>query len=184
MDRILMHIDKATVEPHKGSPYKEDKSFEIITIPTDRKSIKLAFWCEREEKEMDRKYVAHSDDIDFNKKVEELLLYRKIVSITKVDDMEAILILDNGVELIVIGNEGCGGCGNGWYYIDELNTCDNVITDVQCLTEDECADGKYHIFVFAEDRRINCVSYNGYDNGYYGTGYRLYVRLKENKNDR
>lgn len=47
-----MHIDKATVEPHKGSPYKEDKSFETITIPTDRKSIKLAFWCEREEDKM------------------------------------------------------------------------------------------------------------------------------------
>jgi hypothetical protein len=183
MDRILMHIDKATVEPHKGSPYKEDKSFEIITIPTDRKSIKLAFWCEREEKEMDKRYIAHSDDIDFNEKVEELLLYRKIVSSTKVDDMEAILTLDNGVELIVIGNEGCGGCANGWYYIDELNTCDNVITDVQCLTENECADGKYHIFVFAEDRRINCVSYDGSDNGYYGTGYRLFVRVKENKND-
>lgn len=45
-----MHIDKAIVEPHKGSPYKEDKPFEIITIPIDRKSIKLAFRCEREEK--------------------------------------------------------------------------------------------------------------------------------------
>lgn len=47
-----MHIDKATVEPHKDSPYKENKSFKIFTIRTDRKSIKLAFWCEREEDKM------------------------------------------------------------------------------------------------------------------------------------
>ena len=182
MDSFL-YFDKATVEPHKGSPYKEEKPFEIITIPTDRKSIKLAFWCEREEDKMNKQYVAHSDDLDFNTKVEELLLYHKIVFITQVDDMEAILTLDNGTELIVIGNEGCGGCAEGWYYIDELNTCDNVITDVQCLTEDDSADGKYHIFVYAEDCRINCVSYDGSDNGYYGTGYRLYVRLKENSNE-
>ena len=133
---------------------------------------------------IDKKYVAHSDDLDFNTKVEELLLYRKIVSITQVDSMEAILTLDNGTELIVFGNEGCGGCGNGWYDIYELNECNNVITDVQCLTENESADGKYHLFVYAEDRRINCVTYDGYDNGYYGTGYNLYVRLKENSNDR
>ena len=54
MDSFL-RFDKATVEPHKGSPYKEDKSFEIITIPTDRKSIKLAFWCEREKTDKTKK---------------------------------------------------------------------------------------------------------------------------------
>ena len=128
---------------------------------------------------MDIKYIAHSDDLDFEDKVSNLLLYHKIVSITQVDSMEAILTLDNGIELITIGNEGCGGCGNGRYNIYELNECDNVITDVQCLTENQSADGKYHLFVYAEDRRINCITYDGYDNGYYGTGYRLYVRIRE-----
>lgn len=51
MDSFL-YFDKATIEPHKDSPYKEDKIFEIITIPTDRKSIKLGFWCEKEENDM------------------------------------------------------------------------------------------------------------------------------------
>ena len=133
---------------------------------------------------MDRKYIAHSDDLDFEEKVEDLLLYRRIIYITKVDEQTAILTLDNGVELITIGNEGCGGCGNGWYDLNDLNTCHNAITDVQCLTEDEPSDGSYHIFVFAEDRIIDCVSYNGYDNGYYGTGYRLYVRLKTDEKER
>lgn len=133
---------------------------------------------------MDKKYIAHSDDLDFEEKVEDLLLYRRIIYITKVDEQTAILTLDNGVELITIGNEGCGGCGNGWYDLNDLNTCHNAITDVQCLTEDESSDGSYHIFVFAEDRIIDCVSYNGYDNGYYGTGYRLYVRLKTDEKER
>lgn len=151
------------------------------TTLTEERVIRL--YRQESDKCDNKQYVAHSDDLDFNTKVEELLLYHKIVFITKVDDMEAILTLDNGTELIVIGNEGCGGCAEGWYYIDDLNTCDNVITDVQCLTENDSADGKYHIFVYAEDRRINCVSYDGSDNGYYGTGYRLYVRLKENSNE-
>ena len=58
---------------------------------------------------MDKKYIAHSDDLDFEEKVEDLLLYRRIIYITKVDEQTAILTLDNGVELITIGNEGCGG---------------------------------------------------------------------------
>jgi len=132
---------------------------------------------------MDKKYIGHSDDRDFNDKVKELLLFHKIVKVIQVDDMEARFILDNGVEFITIGNEGCGGCGHGWYDIFELNECDNVITNVECLTEDESDDGRYHIFVFAEDRRINCVSYEGYDNGWYGTGYRLYVKLKEDTDE-
>ena len=39
---------------------------------------------------MDIKYIAHSDDLDFEDKVSSLLLYHKIVSITQVDSMEAI----------------------------------------------------------------------------------------------
>ena len=68
---------------------------------------------------MDRKYVGHSDDYDFNDKVKELLLFHKIVKVTQIDSMEAVFVLDNGVELTTIGNEGCGGCGNGWYDINE-----------------------------------------------------------------
>lgn len=52
MDRVLMHVDKATVEPHKDLPYKENKLFKIFSIRTDRKPIKLGFWCEREKKMM------------------------------------------------------------------------------------------------------------------------------------
>ena len=122
----------------------------------------------------EEKYIAHSDDIDFEAQVKNLLLYRKIVKVEKLDDQEGILTLDNGTQLVVKGNEGCGGCDNGWYYLDELNDCDNAITNVECSILNEAI---YNIFVYAEDKRINCVQYSGDDNGYYGTGYYLYVKL-------
>lgn len=63
---------------------------------------------------------------DEEKEIKELLMYRKII---KVD--EDTLYLYNGVELQVLPNEGCGGCSNGWYGIEELNGCDNAITNVE-----------------------------------------------------
>lgn len=126
------------------------------------------------------KYIAQSDDLDFEEKVKKLLLGRKIVKAEKVDEQVAVLTLDTGVELIAQGNDGCGGCGNGWYYLEELNTCDNAITNVECLVEREEDDGDiYHIFVYADNKKINCLQYSGYDNGYYGTGYDLRVRVAE-----
>jgi len=127
----------------------------------------------------DKKYIAHSDDYNFEEEVKELLLYRKIVKVEKINDQEGVLILDNGLQLIVEGNEGCGGCENGWYYLDELNGCDNAITNVKCEIEGDEYSDVYNIFVYAEDKRINCVQYSGGDNGYYGTGYRLYVKVQD-----
>lgn len=128
------------------------------------------------------KNIAHSDDSDFEQQVKKALLGRKIVKAEQIDMQTAMLTLDNGTELVAVGNEGCGGCSNGWYYLDELNGCDNAITNVECVlygNEDDYEEGVYHLFVYAEDKKINCLQYRGYDNGYYGTGYDLYVRVKE-----
>ncbi len=122
---------------------------------------------------MEEKVVAHSDDGNFQKKVEDLLLFRKVVSVKEVDDQTAELTLDNGIVLVTEGNEGCGGCGNGWYYLTALNRCDNAITQVECEDDGDT----YNIFVFAENEKITLVQYDGYDNGYYGTGYTLSVRM-------
>lgn len=122
------------------------------------------------------KHIAHSDDINFEEQVKQLLFGRKIVKAEAQYGQTAILTLDNGVQLVTFGNEGCGGCGNGWYFLEALNTCDNAITKVECVVDtDEYGDDAYHIFVYAEDQKINSLQYNGGDNGYYGTGYDLYV---------
>ncbi len=127
------------------------------------------------------KHIAHSDDAHFEKEVKKLLLCRKIVKVEAMSDQVAVLTLDNGVELVAEGNEGCGGCSNGWYYLDELNCCENAITKVECVEERGKYedDSVYHLYVYADNKKINCLQYSGGDNGYYGTGYNLYVRVKK-----
>ena len=127
-----------------------------------------------------KKHLSHSNELDFEQKVKNLLLYRKIVKAEATDKQTAVLTLDNGTKLILEGNEGCCGCGSGCFYIDELNGCDNAIMKVECVCEQKGEYEEslmYHIFVYTEDKKINAVQYSGFDNGYYGTGYDLYVKV-------
>lgn len=127
------------------------------------------------------KHVAHSCDADFTDEVKKLLLYRKIVSVEQIDCYTARLVLDNGVVLETCGNEGCV-CGNGEFYLDQLNKCDNLITNVETDIEGDDPEEDtfvFKLFVYSEDKKINVVTYSGYDNGYYGIGYDLYVKMME-----
>lgn len=112
-------------------------------------------------------------------KIKDLLLFRKIVEVKNGDT----LVLDNGIELEIQPNEGCGGCNAGWYDIEMLNTCDNAITNVE-FDEDWINNGNlysYSIFVLAADNRIKVLQVDGHDdNGYYGTGYKILVKQKNN----
>lgn len=109
--------------------------------------------------------------------IRQLLLGKRVV---KVDD--DTLALDDGTTLSLGGNEGCGGCSNGWYWLSELNECPvNAIMAVE-FEDDPGYDGSdentgyYRIFVLAEDRRIKLAEFEGSDgNGYYGTGYWIEV---------
>ena len=65
----------------------------------------------------------------------------------------------------------------GWYYLTALNSCDNAITNVEVSIND--AETVFSIFVFAENKQINMVTYEGDDNGYYGTGFYLTAYLPE-----
>ena len=118
----------------------------------------------------------HCEDKDFDQFVRDQLMFRKVVEVREVDDQTAELTLDNGVVLVAEGNEGCGGCGNGWFYLTALNTCDNAITNVE-IVEEVCEE-VYSIYVYAADNRINLLTYEGEDNGYYGVGYTLRIKVK------
>lgn len=120
--------------------------------------------------------VAHSDDGDFEAKVKELLLFHKVVKAEVIDAQSGILTLDNGTQLYLEGNSGGAG-SDGWYYLEALNQCDNVITNVECELDGEDGCGTYHIYVYAGELKVNLAEYEGGDNGYYGTGYSLYVSL-------
>lgn len=110
-------------------------------------------------------------------KIKNLLLYRRIVE-TKGDT----LVLDNGTELEVVGNVGCGGCCSGNYDVTEINTHFNAITNVEFECEDSEDDyaiySSYRIYVLSADERTKVVQVDGTDgNGYYGSGYSIVVRL-------
>ena len=111
------------------------------------------------------------------KRIKDLLLYRKIIKVEN-----DTLYLDNGVELEVCPNEGCGGCYAGWYHLVELNECDNAITDVELCRDyidstDTYDDISYKIFVYAENKKIKVLQVDGSDgNGYYGSGYSIVVK--------
>lgn len=121
-----------------------------------------------------------SDSPNLEKDMKQALLYHSIVKVEEVDGQTGRLILDDGTRLIVIGNEGCGGCGNGWFYLTKLNTCENMITDVKCSDDFDDEDGVFSLFVYAVNQpATEVLRYEGYDNGYYGTGYRVYVEVEE-----
>ena len=117
---------------------------------------------------------------DNEKYLKELLIGH---SITKVNGKT--LELDNGTQLEFIGNEGCC-CGAGCYDITELNECKNVITNVEFENEENNSCWgelySYKIFVYAENKRIKLLQCDGDDgNGYYGTGYHINIKFKEEK---
>lgn len=111
-------------------------------------------------------------------KVTELLTGRRVVKVS--DNM---LWLDDGRLLTFEGNDGGCSCGAGDYELAELNEVDNVITKVEFVDEPDDdggrpGPGRYEIFVFADNQRINLARFEGSDgNGYYGTGYSIKVRV-------
>lgn len=112
--------------------------------------------------------------------ITQLLLGRKV---TKIGDNA--LELDNGTILEFEGSHEC--CQ--YYELTELNGIENIITKVELLNdpddpfdypEREGEGGTYRIFVYAENQKVNLAVFDGTDgNGYYGTGYTIYVTPKK-----
>lgn len=118
--------------------------------------------------------VDHSE----KQKISELFVGR---TVAKVD--EDRLRLDDGTELRIVANEGCGGCSSGWYELKALNGCENVITRAEVVDakkdpKNEYGDEHiYTLFVYADNQKINLATIEGYDgNGYYGTGFEIVVK--------
>lgn len=116
----------------------------------------------------------------------EALIGRSVVSVQLGDHLpkvgwrhtEGKVVLDDGSELLLAGNEGCGGCSNGWFELTRLNDMPiNGITNVEIgyadrgYSEDREPE-VYRIFVLAQDQRFELATIEGdTGNGYYGTGF-------------
>lgn len=122
------------------------------------------------------KTVEHYDEKD----ISDMLIGRKVVDVEGDDT----LVLDNGMKLLIEPNNGCGGCESGWYDIEHITSCNNVITSVEFDYYDEDASSSYYdythykIFVIADGIRTELLDVYGTDgNGYYGTGYSIDVYI-------
>lgn len=102
-----------------------------------------------------------SADIRANRreKYAAILKGRYVTNITIGDDevRTTTLTLDNGDTLIIEGNEGCMGCVNGWYHLENAykrgnHTARIMNAHVEYNRDDNYADGweKYTIFVMVD----------------------------------
>lgn len=130
--------------------------------------------------------IKYSDIIGYDQqeKIKELLMWK---SVKKINDNT--IELSDGTLLYLKGNEGCGGCSSGWYELNELNEVPNAITNVEfedAQIKDGYweAEGCYRIFVYAENQKIKLAEFEGSDgNGYYGSGYWIYILRKDEVSD-
>lgn len=111
---------------------------------------------------------------DSNEAFAEVLVGRKIVAAGNES-----LTLDDGTVLEIEPNYGCGGCPSGNYWIDQLVSFDNVITNVQLeLGESEDGtDDRYSLFVYSGAVFTEAMAIEGnVGNGYYGSGFEITVK--------
>ena len=127
----------------------------------------------------------HCNDENFIHFMKQNLLFHKIIEVKELDNQTAELILDNNIILKTYCNIVCGGCSSGWYYLTHLTKSNNIITNVELVVEEvkdsSDVEERYSLFVLTEDERLNLLSYEGWDNGYYGVGFTVEVIRKEIK---
>ena len=123
----------------------------------------------------------------------ELLRGRYVTDITvSSDETSATLTLDNDTTLELIGSWGCS-CGNGVTYIKHVfqrggRNARIMNARVEATQNDESYyETDYTIFVMIDGNPSQrpLATMQGYDeNGYYGTGFTIYVRptISDNTN--
>lgn len=116
--------------------------------------------------------------------LKELLVGRRIVEVKDEGCDNSGLVLDNGVTLYVVPNEGCSGCTAGRWWIERIDKADSAITDVRWdektfnydENHEEDCDIRVKIFVYTESdvEAKEILTLEGYeDNGFYGEGFEL-----------
>ena len=114
------------------------------------------------------------------------LVGRTIISVSKDTNEDGMgdgtLTLDDGTTLTITPNEGCGGCENGWYYLEHLEGAENIITSVETVTRTDDYGGEdvYELFVFTEAGKHHLATIHGDEgNGWYGYGFTVNVTKED-----
>lgn len=122
----------------------------------------------------------------------KILRGRYITDIATDGEIAATITLDNGTTLELIGSWGCS-CGNGVTYIKHVfqrggRNARIMNARVEATQNDESYyETDYTIFAMIDGNpsQLPLATMQGYDeNGYYGTGFTIYVRptISDNTN--
>ena len=122
----------------------------------------------------------------------KILRGRYITDIATDGEIAATITLDNGTTLELIGSWGCS-CGNGVTYIKHVfqrggRNARIMNARAETTQNDESYyETDYTIFVMIDGNpsQLPLATMQGYDeNGYYGTGFTIYVRptISDNTN--
>ena len=104
--------------------------------------------------------------------------------VTSIND--GIITLDDGTELYIHGNEGCGGCESGWYWLENVYKQGSRRARIMSAyvaygEDDEDAPSVYTLFVMVDGNptQLPLATVRGDNgNGYYGTGFTLTATVK------
>lgn len=104
--------------------------------------------------------------------------------VTSIDD--GTITLDDGTELYIHGNEGCGGCESGWYWLEQVYKQGSRQARIMSAyvaygEDDEDAPSVYTLFVMVDGNptQLPLATVRGDNgNGYYGTGFTLTATVK------
>lgn len=105
--------------------------------------------------------------------------------VTSIDD--GTITLDDGTELYIHGNEGCGGCESGWYWLENVYKQGSRRARIMSAyvaygEDDEDAPSVYTLFVMVDGNptQLPLATVRGNDgNGYYGTGFTLTATIQK-----
>lgn len=117
-------------------------------------------------------------------------LYTQLLRGRYVTSIEgSIITLDDGTELHIYGNEGCGGCSSGWYWLEETfkqgTRKARIMSAYVAYDEDDTdeeAPSVYTIFVMVDGNptQLPLATVRGDNgNGHYGTGFTLTATIQK-----
>ena len=117
-------------------------------------------------------------------------LYTQLLRGRYVTSIEGgIITLDDGTELHIYGNEGCGGCSSGWYWLEETfkqgTRKARIMSAYVAYDEDDTdeeAPSVYTIFVMVDGNptQLPLATVRGDNgNGHYGTGFTLTATIQK-----
>lgn len=104
--------------------------------------------------------------------------------VTSIND--GIITLDDGTELYIHGNDGCGSCESGWYWLENVYKQGSRRARIMSAyvaygEDDEDAPSVYTLFVMVDENptQLPLATVRGDNgNGYYGTGFTLTATAK------